>query len=584
MRLTPTDVTQFVRLEQCERYLRFRLAERAGQNFMEDYDVIPQRITPLLSLSGHTFEEGIEADLAKRLPTVNYATKYGKSHNRQENNSEVVAEARKLPPGQAVLLFQPRLEADFAGWLLRGDVDLLRLERSADGTLHVFIGDMKSTVEVKVEHRLQVAFYRLMLEHILKSAGVGHNTVQTGILYRPPADPTPEDEGEIKPLRDAAKLFFGLTDALLEIIADQEAYLQSAHDLLLGRDSTARRVAGTPFEAIPYCLSFKCDGCLYNEFCMKWSAEKEDLSLLPYMTGTDKEAMRRAGITTVQSLATLKEFAGTNDLAPAPGRETQVKQIAATWSVGPRLDELIHRARSFRRSVRKDGTQALSYIPGKGNSTLPVSTPDLNPNLVRIYLDAQQDYLEDRVYLVGALVVACKDGTPVARKAVVRLMDGPPDSVAKERKLLVEWTRELVKAVVDLPARRLRRAVGLRRLPRRPRRSAPRATRGTAGVAGAVRPGSLRCEEGDQGDEEGEVSHAETLLLRRGPRLRLRPVPVRRLLHAGEVQVRHHQVQERHEAQHRGTRRRGRLDRRDRGRGPRQERRARQADLRHAGR
>src|SRR5262249_35608606 len=160
------------------------------------------------------------------------------------------------------------------------------------------------------------------------------------------------------------------------------------------------------------------------EFCMKWSAEKEDLSLLPYMTGTDKEALRRAGITTVQSLAALKEFGGATptELAPALGREAQVKQIAATWSVGPRLDELIHRARSFRRSVRKDGTQALSYIPGKGNSTLPVSTPDLNPNLVRIYLDAQQDYLEDRVYLVGALVVACQGGTPVGKKAVVRLV------------------------------------------------------------------------------------------------------------------------------------------------------------------
>ena len=55
------------------------------------------------------------------------------------------------------------------------------------------------------------------------------------------------------------------------------------------------------------------------------------------------------------------------------------------------------------RSVRKDGTQALSYIPGKGNSSLPVSTPELNPNLVRIYLDAQHDYLEGRVYLLGAL-------------------------------------------------------------------------------------------------------------------------------------------------------------------------------------
>src|SRR5207248_6513229 len=121
------------------------------------------------------------------------------------------------------------------------------------------------------------------------------------------ADPTPEEE-EIKPLRDAAKQVFGLDGSLLEVVADADAYIQSAPDLVLGRDSTARRVAGTPFEQLPYCLSFKCDGCLYNEFCMKWSAEKEDLSLLPYMTGTGKEAMRRAGIATVQSLANLKEF------------------------------------------------------------------------------------------------------------------------------------------------------------------------------------------------------------------------------------------------------------------------------------
>ncbi len=456
LRLTPTDVSQFVRLEQCERYLRFRLAERAGQKFMEEYDVIPQRITPLLSLSGSTFEEGIETDLGKRFRTVQYAAKYSLDHNRPNNNTEVIAETRKLAPGQSVLLFQPRLEAELHGWLLRGDVDLLRLERATDGILHARIGDMKSTTEVKVEHRLQVAFYRLMLERLFKDAGISHLPIQTGILFRPPADPTPEEEEEIKPLRDAAKEVFGLDGSLLEIVADQDAYIQSAHDLVLGQDSTARRVAGTPFEQLPYCLSFKCDGCLYNEFCMKWSAEREDLSLLPYMTGTEKEALRRAGVTTVQALATLKDFApSTNgspstELVPVPGREAQVKRIAASWPVGPRLDELIHRAKSFRRSVRKDGTQAISYIPGKGNSSLPVSKPDLNPNLVRIYIDAQHDYLEGRVYLLGALVVACKDGSPVGRQAAVRLTDGPPDTAAKERQLFVDWTHDLLKAVIDL--------------------------------------------------------------------------------------------------------------------------------------
>src|SRR5262249_9975475 len=157
--------------------------------------------------------------------------------------------------------------------------------------------------------RLQVAFYRLMLERLLEEAVLAHSPVQTGILFRPSADPTPEEEEEIKPLRDAAKELFGLDGSLLEVVADPDAYLQSSHDLVLGTDSTARRVAGTPFEQLPYCLSFKCDGCLYNEFCMKWSAEQEDLSLLPYMTGTEKEALRRAGVATVQSLATLKDFA-----------------------------------------------------------------------------------------------------------------------------------------------------------------------------------------------------------------------------------------------------------------------------------
>ena len=69
MRLTPTDVSQFVRLDQCERFLRFRLVERAGQDFMKEYDVNPQRITPLLSLSGHDFEEGVEAELGKHFNT-----------------------------------------------------------------------------------------------------------------------------------------------------------------------------------------------------------------------------------------------------------------------------------------------------------------------------------------------------------------------------------------------------------------------------------------------------------------------------------------------------------------------------------
>jgi hypothetical protein len=460
LRLTPTDVTQYVRMEQCQRYLRFRLAERAGQEFMEPFGVVPQRITPLLSLSGRSFEEGVEADLAGRHRTVHFAASAKFSHNRPADNAGVVAEANALPPDGVVVLFQARLEASIDGWHLRGDVDLIRLSRQADGTLEILIADLKSSTEVRVEHRLQVAFYRLMLEAILAGAEVAHDQVRLGVLYRPPADPEPDDAVRVEAERKTAADLFGLPDAALEVVADPDAYLRSVRDLVLDDGSVARRVAAASFDELPFCLSFKCDGCLYNEFCLKWSAERDDLSLLPFMNGTDKEVLRKAGVSTIKSLAVLKDFAppsptaGTGDLAPAPGREQEVRRLAAVWPVGPRLDELVHRARAFRRFARKDDIAALPFIPGRGNSSLPAVRPDLNPNLVWVYVEAQQDYLTDRVYMLAALVVACKGGAPdpARRRAVVRVTDGPPESAEQERKLFAEWTRDVVRAVVELAA------------------------------------------------------------------------------------------------------------------------------------
>src|SRR3954468_11392767 len=110
LRISPTDVSQFVRLEQCERYLRFRLAERSGRTFMREYDVSPQRITPLLSLSGREFEESVEQKIARGHRTVQYAHRTTGEVDRPVNNNAVVEEARKLLPGQVIILFQPRLQ------------------------------------------------------------------------------------------------------------------------------------------------------------------------------------------------------------------------------------------------------------------------------------------------------------------------------------------------------------------------------------------------------------------------------------------------------------------------------------------
>src|SRR5215216_4025975 len=60
--ISPTDVSQFIRLDQCERFLRLRLHERnVSSGFMREFGVMTQPITPLLTQAGAEFETEIES-------------------------------------------------------------------------------------------------------------------------------------------------------------------------------------------------------------------------------------------------------------------------------------------------------------------------------------------------------------------------------------------------------------------------------------------------------------------------------------------------------------------------------------------
>lgn len=459
--LSPTDVAQFIRLDQCQRYLRLRLHERAvNRHFLRDYGVAPQAIPPLLTRSGADFEARVEAAIRARFAARNFATEPPRGTGWVDDNERVIDAARALAPGRTLVIFQARLLAAVAGWRLRGDVDILRMARDADGALHILIADMKSSTSAKVEHRLQVAFYHAMLTQLLAAAGIAHEPITLAILYRGPggdaepgraAEPTEVARQETE--RAQAVHHFGVDDAYLELVADPDPYLGAVADLVTGPDSAARRAANAPFDTVPFHLTYKCDGCIYNEYCLKRAAEDDDLSLLPHLTQQDKNALQRAGLATTRQLAALKAFrddSGPGLVTPA-GNEALVRQLGATWPVGPRLDELIHRAKAYRRYA-KDPGRALSYIPSKGYGSLPYVAAEQNPNLVYVYLDAQHDYLQDRLYLLGARVVACEAGVPTRERAIVRLADGPPEDAAREGALLVDWIAETVRAVVELAA------------------------------------------------------------------------------------------------------------------------------------
>jgi hypothetical protein len=468
--ISPTDISQFVRLEQCERYLRLRLRERAeGQAFLTDYDVAPQQVSPILTRSGATFEAEVEAEVRARYPAFRFTAEQRRILHVTNDNDRAIELIDDVAPGETRILFQPRIQADIAGWRLRGDVDILRVARDFTGELRFLIADMKSSTASKVEHRLQVAFYHEMLADLLARAGIAHEGIELGILYRGPVREsllTPAEDRETQEAqRQDAEATFGTSAGLLDRVADVPAYLGSVRDLVTGDSSTARRLLHTEFDAIPFHLTYKCDGCLYNEFCMKRSAETDNLSLLPYLTEQDKHSLERAGITTTHALASLKriERKGTirvdgevqehTALVPLPGKADESRKLAATWPVGPRLDELIHRALRYEK-WKDHSVDALTYIPNTGYGSLPYSDAEQNPNLIKIYIDAQHDYLHDRIYMLGALVVGNERGKERAnrRRSIVRLADGPPDSDAGEGALFVDWITETLRALVEVAA------------------------------------------------------------------------------------------------------------------------------------
>lgn len=465
--LSPTDISQFVRLEQCERYLRLRLHEKSiNRNFMQNYGVFPQPIPPLLNLSGGDFEKEVETTISKGFLKFNFAAEPIGNRTLHNDNIRIILLVKSLAIGQTIVVFQARLQLSLDGWEIRGDIDLIRLERDKNGLLHILIIDIKSSTYVKVEHRLQVAFYQAMLVQLFEEANISYVSMDIGILYSGQADvikaSLPEEAAQYEKQRELATKLFGTKDIFLEIIADKEAYLESVYDLVTGPNSAAHRIASTAFDKLPYYLSYKCDGCLYNEFCMKLSVEKDDLSVLPYMSARDKSALKNAGVNTIHQTATLKEIVRSNnsqtgneqiELVPALGKESIVKKIAATWPVGPRLDEIIHRARLYRK-WKKDNIEAITYIPSKGYGSLPYCDTYQNPNLVRIYIDAQLDHLQDRIYMLGSLVVCSEKGveSPQRRKSIVYITDKAPEQAEKERQLFIDWIRDTLKAVVDLAA------------------------------------------------------------------------------------------------------------------------------------
>jgi hypothetical protein len=388
---------------RCERYLCFSLFPSEERILRRRYNINTEPLSPLLSGEGMAFERETVAKLATRIEVRDLTN---------DNHKDFISALAAQAPGR-VCYYQPFLRGAIGNWDCEGRADLIDITRAGDEVAATVI-DIKASRRESVGFRLQVAFYTRLLQAALIAAGLKLTEMRGAILAR-------DADLEGDPFH-----VFDLT------LYDDEI------DRLIGAEnSDVERVATKPFSEARYHLGPKCDGCQYNPICFIETAEREDLSLVPHLSAVEKRALQMEGLTTARELAGLMDY-GAKEMVPAFGGEERASRISRRWPLGGRLPILVQRARAAIHHY-DEGVEVKSYLLGGAFSTLPDA--ERYPELVKLFIDAQPDYINDRLYLIAARVAGPRGG-----EEIVEMTAGPPDTDA-ERILLLNWLSKLLPAV-----------------------------------------------------------------------------------------------------------------------------------------
>jgi hypothetical protein len=427
--LSAQRLAQYVQRNRCERYMRFVLFPSEAKSLAGRFRVPFDALSPLLSGAGQTFEREVVTQLGARERVRDL---------RNTSAAAFVAALKEQTHGRTIY-YQPRLEGTIGGWACEGYADLVQVERDGDAVALTVI-DIKASRRETVGFRLQVAFYARLLLDAVQQAGLRVASLDGAVLSHAPktnAD-APLDSEETHDARAAKADSHARQINHGEFVKfDLALYLDEIAQLVAAADSDVARAARSSLESATFHLGAHCDGCPYNSVCFIHAAEREDLSLVPALTSNEKTALRAESFANLRTLAALMNYSGYT-LTTAPGRELEADRLAARPALARRLPLLVQRARAALRRF-DHSVETRRFLSGSDYGSLPDDAT--YPNLVKVFIDTQRDHLEDRLYLVSALVV----GT-CSSAQIIESTDAPPDTEA-ERALLVAWVSRLLPQI-----------------------------------------------------------------------------------------------------------------------------------------
>lgn len=409
--IAPTTLSQFIRLDACLRFLHFKLHENTATALRERYNAHARPLSRLLKQAGQRFEDEVIATLRAK-HTV---------HDLVERGMDGTIEALRTVGRDPVVLYQAALEGTLGDCSAAGRADLIEVVRDKHGQLHVLIADIKASREERLEHRVQVATYALLLEAACRSADLPLQRIVGAVVHR------------------TADAFETLHDRSLHF--DLAEYQNLVQSLVTGACAPIQRAAAATLDELPFAFNARCDGCPFDTICLPHAAERADIALIPDINRAARSALIAHEIHDLHALAALKTPNERGQLQVAPDHADRVALLMRDPVLAPQLDHVLARAHAVLR--RLDPTAATPpRLPDQPFAPLP----DLvqRPHTLQLFLDFQADDVTGLVYLAAGLLRG-QNG----EHSITRMTDAAPTS-ALEAALLHEWAESMERAIREL--------------------------------------------------------------------------------------------------------------------------------------
>lgn len=369
-----TDIGEYVDKKCCGRNFKLRLNRGKIARRFPFYGTVRSPLNPILATSGRLRERELREALTERMRCINPAD--GEIEQDMSWAGFMMA-LSNLEEGEECFAQEVEIARPSGAFNLSGRMDFVIL-RWRDGCPVIRIVECKASRKDKTYHRIQLAAYKMMVEEALSEAPavIAGRTWDDVILEAVVA----RIDGGTRRVQDA--LTMPPLDLSVEI-----------GDLkhLVAPGGPLARIGQAELDELSYHLESKCDGCVHCPICMPESERQGRLELLG-LDPVTVQALQDGGVRDI------------NDLAELDIDSPTAEAIQNTPGLGADLDDLIKRARARRSSTpwRQEGDHSVISLDHRGASLLPLHVNDAGFRTIRIYLNVEYDYVEDRLVALCA--------------------------------------------------------------------------------------------------------------------------------------------------------------------------------------